>query len=320
MAIQGTPLWTWNTGVTPAVVTGYPSGMGQQPGVTKTGLLPQDLQSFVGIPLQIYANPPQAVDPEVILQWIRWAEDDVEQDAGLLLCPTWVASPPARPSAAAINAGIIPVGPAPFQELGFDYDLGDAAYDFFYARARDEGWMEYSVRYRPLRNITPSDDDFTSIKQISYNYPLLNEYFKVPPSWMVIDGDFGLLRLVPSVNVQMLPLFAMQLAFMGFAESVPGAIWMQYTAGLTQNDYNSRFSFIPQLVLSRAAMTALAVMQAGINVGTLEFKMLMDGVQYQTKYDPNGPFAGLIRTYSAMKTELMIRAHNRVSGPVFSTI
>ena len=60
----------------------------------------------------------------------------------------------------------------------------------------------------------------------------------MPPTWFVEDEDFGLIRLVPAANVQMLPLFAMQLAFMGFAESIPGGLWFQYTAGLNNSEYN----------------------------------------------------------------------------------
>jgi hypothetical protein len=253
------------------------------------------------------------------MQWIRWAEDYVEQDAGLLLCQTWVASPPARPSAAAVNVGITAAASG-FQQLGYDFDLGDSAYDFLFPRAQDEGWMIYSLRYRPLRETIYTDSDFTAIKLISYNYPLLNEYFRVPPQWFVEDHDYSLIRLVPAANVQMLPLFAMQLAFMGFAESVPGAIWMQYTAGLSRNDYNTRFSFIPTLVLAQAAMTALSIMQGGINLGALEYRMLMDGAQYITKYDPRGPYAGLIERYQNMRDDLMIRVRSRISGPVLSTI
>lgn len=318
--VQGVPQWSWNVSLTPAVVSGYPSGTGPTLiGPTKTGLLPVDLQNFVGIPLQIYGNPPTPIDPDTILQWIRYAEDFIEQDTGLLLCQTWVAAPEAVPALAAVNVGITVAGTGGYQVQGFDYDLAEAAYDFFFPRAQDEGWMIYSLRYRPVKSVSYGNTDFTAIKMISYNYPLLNEFFRVPPTWQVEDHDYGLVRLVPAANVQMLPLFAMQLAFMGFAESVPGAIWMQYTAGLTRTDYSSRFSFVPQLVLAEAARIALSTMQTSINFGALETKMLMDGVQYSVKYDPKGAFAGPIERFTKMRDELLARARNRITGPVLTT-
>ena len=68
--------------------------------------------------------------------------------------------------------------------------------------------------------------------------------------------------MIPPANVQMLPLFAMQLAFMGFAESIPGGLWFQYTAGLNNSDYNGRFSMLmlsaycPVGCLSRLPLTS----------------------------------------------------------------
>lgn len=320
MTLFGQPQWTWDTSTNPPTVTKYPSGTGISPVPTKSGVMPQDLQNFISIPIQAYGNPPKAIDPTVQLQWIRWAEDYIEQDSGLLLCQTWVASPPANTPQAAANVGIGSNSPGGYQKPGFDFDLADTAYDFLFARAQDEGWMMNSLRYKPLKAAIHDPNTPTALKLMSYNYPLLNEFFQVPNTWFVEDHDYGLIRLVPAVNVQMLPLFAMQLAFMGFAESVPGAIWVQYLAGITRLDYQTRFSFIPQLVLAEAARTALTIMQSSINIGALEYRMLMDGAQYVTKYDPNGPFAGFIRRYTDMRDELMVRVKNRIAGPVFSTI
>jgi hypothetical protein len=320
MSLLTSALWTWTSGASglPMVATGYPSGY-----ATKTGLKITDLQNFIGIPLQYYnTNPPVPVAEAVILQWLRWAEDWVEAKTGLLLTQTWVASPPAFTPAQAQAIGITTTSSGGYQVLGEDYDIEDAAYDFFFPRAQDEGWMIYSMRYKPVKDTiygpqTPQSAN--AIKNISYVYPLLNEFFAVPPSWQVEDHDFGLVRLVPSANVQMLPLFAMQLAFMGFAESVPGAIWFQYKAGLTQNDYNSRWSFIYQLVLAQAAITALQAIQSTINMGALEYRMFVDGLQYSTKFSPNGPLGYLMDRFMKMRDEYLSQAVNKVTGPVFTT-
>ncbi len=310
-------LWSWTVPASgsPTVNT-YSSGKN-----TKTGLQPADLASYVTVPLQDYSQqPPVPVASGTILQWIRWAEDWVESSTGLLLCQSWVASPPAVTPGETAALGIAPTSSGGYQVYGIDYDIEDAAYDFFYPRARDEGWMIYNLRYKPVKSINYSPDYPNAVKQISYIYPLLNEFFRVPPQWQVEDHDFGMIRLVPSANVQMLPLFAMQLAFMGFAESVPGGIWMQYTAGLTQADYNSKWSFILQLVLAQAAITALQSIQGTINLGASELKMSVDGLEYASKYYASGPFGFLIDQFTKNRDTLLATALSKVAGPVMSVL
>ena len=87
-------LWQWDTTGAYPVATGYGLPGAYTP--TKTGLLPNDLQQFVGVPLQYYQPVPTPVPPEQLIEWIRYSEDWVEQNTSLLLCPTWVASPPVQ--------------------------------------------------------------------------------------------------------------------------------------------------------------------------------------------------------------------------------
>lgn len=310
-------LWTWNTSGSVPTVSGYPGVSGTQP--TKSGVSVADLRSFVGVPIQIYGNPPAAVLDSDVLQMIRNAEDYIEQETGLLLCQTFVASPPAVTVEQAAAVGVVPVSGL-YMRQGFDYDLGDAAYDFLFPRAQDEGWMIYSLRYRPVTRISYGPVTPNAIEQISYNYPLLNQYFRVPPSWQVEDHDFGLVRLVPSTNVQMLPLYAMQLAFMGFAESVPGGIWMYYRAGLTPIDYQSRFSFVKQLVMAQAAIQALSTVQGTVNYGATMYSMSIDGVMYQTKFGEKGAFDGLIKNFAGQRDSLMKAVRDKISGPMITTL
>lgn len=314
----GTALWAWDrTQPTTPVVKGY---FNNSP--TKTGLLPDDLQQAVGIPLQYYSpagvNPP-AVPPQVLLSWIRQAEDWVENETDLLLTPTWVASPPEiQPIAQAVTGA--PSASGYGQVQGIDYDLPDAGYDFFFERAQGDGWLCQPLRYRPLRNVTTSAADFTAVKNIAAIYPLLSDFFKVPPTWYVEDQDAGLIRLVPAANVQMLPLFAMQLAFMGFSDTVPGAWHFQYTAGLTPTDYSSRFAFLHRLVLCDAAIRALASIQGTINMGLMRVETLVDGLQTKLQYSEKGPFGSVIEEFRKERDSLLDTAKSKVAGPMFITI
>jgi hypothetical protein len=323
--VPDTALWLWDTSGQTPVVSGYPIGNGVY-APTKTGLTPQDLQNFVGVPLQYYGNPPVAVASGDIQNWIRYAEDMVEQETSILLCQTWVASPPALSPADVQAQGLIVNTNSGIQELGFDYDLEDFGYDFVFNRAQDEGWSAQVLRYHPLKSTAYNTASgaatmgTTAIKNWCFIYPLLNTFFRVPPSWIIEDRDFSYCRLVPSTNVQMLPLFAMQLAFMGFAESVPGCHHIQYTAGLTQVDYQTRFSFMKELVLATASITALSSIQGTINLGAEGVNTIVDGLQVQFKYPSAGPFAGLISQLTKRRELLLKTARTKVSGPMMNTL
>jgi|SRR5579859_628330 len=307
--------WTWDlTGPSP-VVTGYPTNGGP----TKTGLTPNDVRNYVQVPLQQNTNPPTPVSDTVITQWIRWAEDDVEQETNIRLCQTWIAAPPARDST---ETSLLRLGTANrYQQLGVDYDFAEAPYDFFFERAKDEGWLYQRLRWRPVQGVDLVDpagiinpQNFTGTKNVAFIYPLLNEFFRLPQTWLVEDQARGLVRMVPATSVQMLPLVAMQLAFMGFAQSVPGGLWFQYTAGLTANDYNTNWSFMRQLVLAKAGATALMLIQTSINFGALETLTQADGLALRTKYGERGPFYATIKNFQDEAKRLTMRARMMGGG------
>jgi hypothetical protein len=300
-------LWTWNTtDLNNPFVTGYYNNT-----PTKTGLLPNAVRQFAGVPLVKYGKPSTPVSDEEIFEFLRSAEDDIEQESGILLTPTMVASPPTRSAQQSLAAGIIGRAPNGGQQQGCDFDLMDAPYDFKFDRAREDGWLIQSMRYKPLRIY---DDSITAIKRLSYVYPLLNQFFTIPTTWLQEDLDFAILRVVPSVNVTLLPLFALQLAVQGFSDSVPGGMWYWYSAGLSQNDYATRFRFIKQLVLCESVITALSVCQGTVNQGLESSAVLTDGVQTQYKYRQGGAYADLIKRFKAQRDDLMAKASMAVGG------
>lgn len=291
-------LWNWSTPPAgeAAVVQSYPP----YGAPTKSGVLPSDLSAFLGVPLQYFNTPPAPIPDSVVIDWIRMSEDDIETETNIRLCQTWIAAPPAKARAETLAVGLLTK--YNYQQLGVDYDYSEAAYDFFFERARDEGWIYQRLRWRPVKSVEVVDPtglvdaaNLTGVKNISFIYPLLNEYFRMPVSWIVEDQNRGLVRGVPATNVQMLPLFAMQLAFMGFAESVPGGLWYQYTAGLTANDYSANWRFMKQLVLAMAGVRALRGMQLSVNLGAVETQTIADGLLFRRKYSEKGAFSGQIR-------------------------
>lgn len=309
-AVPKTPtkaLWTWDTSTYPPSVIAYSNGQN-----TKTGLQPIDLQNFIGIPLVFNTNPPQALADAQILGIIRQAEDWVEQNSGILLTKSWLASPPV-PNTSIPATGIITTSPpVSGQVQGIDYDMYDSGYDFFYRRFLSEGWGIQQLRYRPLKNVY----------YLSFIYPLLSEFFQIPLSWIIQDNDAAFIRIVPAANVQMLPLFAMQLAFMGFAQSLPNALYFQYVAGLDSLDYQSRYAFMLTLVLSEAAVIALGILQGTVNFGAIRQATSVDGLRYDVSYPNTGAaFGGLIMQFTHQRDELMRTAIDLVRGaPAFFSL
>lgn len=306
MATQPTKsLWNWNTGTNPPTIISYFGGT-----TTKTGLMPADLQAFIGVPAVIYTIPPTPLTDAQLFTYIRSAEDLVEQTTGVLLTETWVASPPVPPNMI-IPSGVTTTSPPQSGMVqGVDYDLADIGYDFFYRRYLMEGWGQQSLRYKPIQNFY----------YLSFIYPLLNQVFTIPLPWVVEDKDYGMIRIVPSANVQMLPLFALELSFMGFAQSLPQALWMQYTAGLGPVEYSTRFAFMKTLVLAQAALLLLPVLQGSINYGVIRSSTSVDGLRYDQSFPSNGAaYSGLISSFTAMYNDLIDRAKQLVGGGLVMT-
>lgn len=299
VAVPTKSLWKWSTpiaGQSPMPIS-YPTVPGAP---TKSGLQKPDLENFLQTPIQRFGNPSIPIPSEVVNQWIRYAEDEIEGETNIRLCQTWIAAPPAQTDQQVSALSIQPASNTAFQQLGIDYDYAEAAYDFFMDRAQDSGWLYQRLRWRPVKSISQFDPNAAAnpnapgVKNAAFIYPLLNEFFQLPPSWVVEDSNRGLVRFVPATSIQMLPLFAMQLAFLGFTDIVPGGIWFQYTAGLTAADYAADWSFMQQLILAKAGIRALSAMQLGINQGVTEQTVQVDGLMQRTKYSEKGPFAAYI--------------------------
>ena len=305
-------LWTWQQTATSPIIQGYPPGGINQP--TKTGIMPSDLQAFVGVPLVYQGGTPVPVPASTQIQWIRWAEDYIERECGILLCQTYVAAPPLVVPGNAFANSVAPANGAQ-EVLGVDYDLPEAAYDFYFPRAEDSGWMAYQLRYRPVKMVSYSNANFSAIQRYAFEYPLLNEFFQVPPTWLVTDEDFGFVRIVPATNIQMLPLFALYLGFLAFTDSLPGGLQLHYVAGLTPPDMQTRYSFIPQLVLAQTAITALSLIQGTLNTGFTSFDLKLDSLEQKSTFNNAGPYAGLIKTFTAMRDSLLQAAISKVGGP-----
>lgn len=310
-------LWTWSTptlGMEPSV-QGFPTVPGAP---TKSGLVRADLESYMQTIIQQNSMPIVPISDATVNGWIRMAEDDIETKTGVRLCQTWIAAPAAKSLVQKQSVNLDTVGFT--QQLGVDYDYEEAGYDFIFERWRDEGWGYMRLRARPVKSVSYFDptaivgSNAHGIKNVAFIYPLLNQYFRMPDSWQVEDQNRGLVRFVPATSVQMLPLFSMQLAFMGFAQSVPQGMWFQYTAGLTRADYQSDWSFMKQLVLATASIIAWGAMQTSVNMGAYEIQTTADGLSQRVRYGDKGVFFAQITMQQSVVKDLTSRAKSKAGG------
>lgn len=137
-------LWGWTTTTYPNNYS-WPTPSTFGTGfATKTGLQSQDLQNFLGVPTIIQGNPPVSMSNDQLMGLIRQAEDWVETTSGIMLTPTWIASPPIATASEVIATGVDTTSPQG-QVLGIDYDYIDIGYDFIYISEVFNGRVGYST-------------------------------------------------------------------------------------------------------------------------------------------------------------------------------
>ncbi len=297
-------LWTWSSGLP----VSFGNDSNNIPKQTKSGVAPADIANVAGVNLVYNSATPTPMSNALLLSLIRSAEDEIETTLGMFLCPTRVAAP-----AILHNFGVVGtiVNNIP-QTLGVDYDVADAGYDFVYDRWWGGSWGAMQLRYRPIQRI----ESFFLV------YPLLNMVSQIPLPWFdeILDKPTGLVRTVPSTNIQLLPLFSNMIAVLGPGQSIPGALRFQYVAGFTDGEISGQYSFLKQLVIYKTVIMALGIAQGSISKGFKTLDVTVDGMRRAVGYSEKGPYYGLIQEFRATARTLEQKAEDLVGGPIMEFI
>jgi hypothetical protein len=99
----------------------------------------------------------------------------------------------------------------------------DAGYDYTPDFFRENSWGLIRTRIYPVIAIQ------------AYNFVYFNPgqvIFSVPASWIKLDAQYGMIRLVPNSNAAQLPLNAYLLSAFGGGKTIPQMIHLTYTAGI----------------------------------------------------------------------------------------
>lgn len=222
---------------------------------------------------------------------VKAAESKTSKDLRVRFQPTQFF--PLPPTPAQINA--LPPGMPWAVDAAYDYDQ-----DFFWG----EKWGMISARQIPI----------ISIQSIIFAYPApTTGFFTIPNDWVRMDQKYGHIRLIPASNAGFAPLSAFVLQALSGSRSIPFAIQITYTAGLSnpKQDY-------PELlnVVKRRAMLNV------LNFGFLpqSGSISADGLSESTGFDIRKFEEGINEALYGMKGSnggLMTALHGVRSGHLF---
>ncbi len=189
------------------------------PAELKTPITVEEIQAeeLYGVVVEARGEP-GPLDAKAIKRKLRAAEDFYERRLAIRFKPTRVFSDiHARETFPSGNGIGLPV-PA-FDPLN---DIEEPAYDYDPGNWNEQRWGETRLNYAPV----------VEISQWVYAYPGTIPTFKMPPSWIKGDYQYGRLKIVPSSGQ------AIALRFNGFVASVatggrgiPMSIFIDYVTG-----------------------------------------------------------------------------------------
>lgn len=227
---------------------------------------------------------------DFIWDQLRAAESQTSKDLRVRFQPTQFF--PLLPTAAQIAA--LPCGQPYDVDAAYDYDP-----DFFWG----DRWGFIQLRHKPL----------IAIQSMVFAYPApTTGFFTIPPDWLRTDLKYAQLRLIPASNANIQPLNAFILQALGGSRSIPFAIEITYTAGLSnpKRDYPELLN----LVKRRAMLNVLnfgflpqsgSISADGLSESTgFDIRKFDEGIN-ESLYGPKGSNGGLMTAIHGVRSGYM---------------
>ncbi len=199
---------------------------------TKTGLTVQNVRDDYLFGLVL--NDGNGVDYQDREIWakLRAAEDGYERQLCTRFSPTVIISEPTNEET------------FDEEEPAYDYD------DDFFASNR---WGDLKLRTAPVR----------SVQKFYFGWPnRQNVAYDVPQSWIRLDKQFGLIRLVPDSAAVYATFTSYLLSLFRGGAGVPQSIFVNYTAGFTRDELNRNHNDLLLALKKRAVIDVIAIMAA----------------------------------------------------------
>jgi hypothetical protein len=176
---------------------------------TKSGIKLDEFRKdyLFGLPSQL--RPASEWSESFLVNKIRSAEDALERDLGIYYTPKRVVCEPKDTLV-----------------QGKDYDIAEAAYDYSTQFFVGENWGGIRLRKYPI-HVTPTPT-------ITFAYPNIDhKIFTVPPTWVRVNGPYGMIRLVPDAIAIYASFTAFILSVFSGGMGIPQSVFVNYTAGFS---------------------------------------------------------------------------------------
>ena len=199
---------------------------------SKLGITVEEIKTDRVFGLLCHLRPSAGWSDDYLDRKIRAAEDDFEQAMGVRLTPTKIKCEPSAEDT--------------------DYDLEESAYPYESSMFDGERWGWVHLRQSPV----------ISVERMVFAYPNVDQaVFTVPVSgsnsWLRLDKKYGRIQLVPSKQAAFASFNSHILSIFSGGRGLPQSIFIDYTAGFTEQQLQRDYSNIPECV-KRSTVLMLA--------------------------------------------------------------
>jgi len=199
---------------------------------TKSGIDPAALAGSRLFGLIASVQPAGGFDEDYMTEKVRQAEDSLERDLQLFLKTTRIISEPDGTVVKGVDYDV--------EEPGYDYDA-----DFF----TGEKWGWVKLRHHPVQ----------SVQSMVFAYPNADSrVFTVPTTWIRLDKNFGIVRLVPDKVAVYASFSAYILSIFSGGRGVPQSVLINYTAGFQAGELAANHTDLLEAIKRRALLEILA--------------------------------------------------------------
>jgi hypothetical protein len=193
-----------------------------------------------------------------------------------------------------------------------DFEIDEEPYDW-HPEDYADGVITLRLRQKPV----------TQVLKVSLRVPNGQPVVEYPADWLHLDRKNGLLRIVPwSVSAGMVfPYNGYPLMTTNWARNTPGALWVDYDAGLDLTDMEN--ADIGDNVARFAAIMALDVAGDAFLPGVSSYSVSLDGLSEslsQTSSPSFAAFGARRKIYADEITEWIKSKRDKLKGLRFTVL
>jgi hypothetical protein len=196
-----------------------------------------------------------------------------------------------------------------------DYDIGVPALDYTRGLFNESRWGWIDLDYRPI----------VSIERLFFSYPGTGRAasYEVPVDWLQVKHKFGKVQIVPTHGAAVIAHFnAWVLSVLAGGRGLAQSIYVDYTAGLSNEELKRHHQDLLEGVLIRASLLCLPVLTNVISQGLGTRSLSMDGLSRSESFGSGkwGAYSGMIEQLQAREKEILDSWRDSERGPTLMVL